>query len=65
MTEQHTGLYDRQAQLGAKFVDFAGWQMPIQFSGLRQDTKPFASTVGSLTWGIWAGSLGPSCRRLP
>jgi aminomethyltransferase len=37
MTELRTALYDRQADLGAKFVDFAGWQMPIQFSGLRQE----------------------------
>ncbi len=33
MEGSKTVLYDRHLAAGAKMVDFAGWQMPIQYSG--------------------------------
>src|SRR5512145_177083 len=33
MEGNKTVLYDRHLAAGAKMVDFAGWQMPIQYSG--------------------------------
>lgn len=33
MEGNKTVLYDRHVAAGAKMVDFAGWQMPIQYSG--------------------------------
>jgi aminomethyltransferase len=34
----HTGLYDRHLAAGAKFVEFAGWEMPVQYSsGVRAE----------------------------
>lgn len=29
-----TALYDQHVALGAKMVDFAGWEMPIQYTGI-------------------------------
>src|SRR5215510_16002004 len=30
---KHTPLYDSHVALGARMVDFAGWAMPVQYSG--------------------------------
>ena len=30
---QRTVLFDRHVAAGAKIVDFAGWEMPIQYAG--------------------------------
>jgi aminomethyltransferase len=32
-----TPLYERHAAAGAKLVDFAGWEMPVQYEGVRQE----------------------------
>jgi aminomethyltransferase len=32
-----TTLYDEHVSLGAKMVEFAGWQMPVEYSGLRDE----------------------------
>ena len=32
---RRTALYDRHLALGAKVVPFAGWEMPIQYAGIR------------------------------
>lgn len=34
---QQTALYSEHLRLNAKMVEFAGWQMPIQYLGLRQE----------------------------
>ncbi len=34
---RHTPLYDRHAAAGAKLVPFAGWEMPIQYAGIRSE----------------------------
>jgi aminomethyltransferase len=34
---RHTPLYDRHVAAGAKLVAFAGWEMPIQYEGIRQE----------------------------
>jgi aminomethyltransferase len=31
---RHTPLLDRHQQAGARLVDFAGWQMPVQYAGI-------------------------------
>jgi len=33
----HTALYDIHRELGAKLVEFAGWMMPVQYSGIRDE----------------------------
>ncbi len=34
---RRTPLYDRHARAGARLVDFAGWEMPVQYDGVRQE----------------------------
>ena len=34
---QKTPLYDEHIKLGARMVDFAGWVMPIQYEGLKEE----------------------------
>src|SRR5688500_20282376 len=32
-----TALYDRHRAAGAKLVPFAGWEMPVQYAGIREE----------------------------
>jgi aminomethyltransferase len=32
-----TPLYDRHVEAGARIVDFAGWEMPVQYAGVREE----------------------------
>ncbi|HLY47591.1 MAG TPA: glycine cleavage system aminomethyltransferase GcvT [Solirubrobacteraceae bacterium] len=34
---RRTALYDRHIAAGAKLVPFAGWEMPVQYAGIRQE----------------------------
>jgi aminomethyltransferase len=34
---RRTPLYDRHAAAGARLVPFAGWEMPVQYSGIREE----------------------------
>jgi len=36
-TLRRTALYDRHAAAGAKLVPFAGWEMPVQYAGVREE----------------------------
>src|SRR5699024_12713020 len=47
---KRTPLYPEYEALGAKTVDFGGWDMPVQFSGIKQEnctgiSQPPKSTV--------------------
>ena len=37
MNLRRTELYDRHVALGAKLVDFGGWEMPIEYAGKQGD----------------------------
>jgi aminomethyltransferase len=37
MAEKRTALYDQHVEAGAKLVPFAGWEMPVQYAGVRQE----------------------------
>ena len=41
-----TPLYDDHVQLGARIVEFAGWQMPIQYKGLKEEHLNVRQNVG-------------------
>ena len=45
MTKQ-TFLHDEHVKLGAKMVDFAGWDMPVQYSSIIDEHKNVRSNVG-------------------
>ena len=36
-TLKRTPLYDRHVAAGAKLVPFAGWEMPVQYAGIREE----------------------------
>jgi aminomethyltransferase len=41
-----TPLYEGHVGLGAKIVDFAGWEMPIQYSGVVDEYQTVRSAAG-------------------
>src|ERR1700719_4405625 len=41
-----TPLYDRHVAAGAKLVDFAGWEMPVQYAGVRQEHMAVRESCG-------------------
>jgi aminomethyltransferase len=45
-TPLQTPLLDRHERLGAKIVEFAGWLMPIQYSGIIEEHRAVRSAAG-------------------
>ena len=45
-TFKRTPLHDRHAAAGAKLVPFAGWEMPVQYAGIRQEHAAVRERVG-------------------
>ncbi|MHB8656876.1 MAG: glycine cleavage system aminomethyltransferase GcvT [Solirubrobacteraceae bacterium] len=43
---RRTPLYDRHIAAGAKLVPFAGWEMPIQYRGIRDEHMAVRTGVG-------------------
>lgn len=43
---KHTFLHDRHVELGARMVDFAGWEMPVQYSSIIEEHKNVRENVG-------------------
>lgn len=41
-----TPLYEEHLRLGARMVDFAGWQMPVQYAGIIEEHNAVRSGVG-------------------
>jgi len=46
MSLKATPLKDQHVALGAKMVDFAGWYMPVEYVGLRQEHLACRSAIG-------------------
>src|ERR1700749_3977894 len=45
-TLKRTPLYDRHVAAGAKLVPFAGWEMPVQYAGIREEHLAVREHVG-------------------
>jgi aminomethyltransferase len=45
-TLRRTPLYDAHVAAGAKLVPFAGWEMPIQYVGIREEHMAVRTDVG-------------------
>jgi aminomethyltransferase len=45
-TLKRTPLYDRHVQAGAKLVPFAGWEMPVQYAGIREEHQAVRTKAG-------------------
>ncbi len=43
---KRTPLYDLHRELGAKMVDFGGWDMPVQYSGILEEHRAVRERVG-------------------
>ncbi len=43
---QRTALYDLHVAAGAKLVDFAGWDMPVQYSSLIEEHEAVRNSAG-------------------
>ena len=46
MSSKRTPLYDRHVTLGAKIVDFAGYEMPVVYSGIQEEHLAVRNAVG-------------------
>lgn len=46
MDLKKTALYSIHEKLGAKMVEFAGYKMPIQYKGIREEHRKVRETVG-------------------
>lgn len=46
MDLKKTALYDTHVRLGAKMVPFAGYSMPVQYKGIREEHRRVRETVG-------------------
>ena len=46
MSLSQTCLHGEHVKLGAKMVDFAGWDMPIQYTGIVSEHKSVRERVG-------------------
>lgn len=42
----HTPLYDAHVRMGAKIVDFAGWDMPIQYGSQLEEHRQVRESAG-------------------
>jgi aminomethyltransferase len=45
-TLKRTPLHDRHAAAGARLVPFAGWEMPVQYAGIREEHVAVRTAVG-------------------
>lgn len=43
---RRTPLFERHQSLGARMVDFGGWEMPIQYSGIVEEHRAVRTSVG-------------------
>jgi aminomethyltransferase len=43
---RRTPLHDRHAELGAKLVPFAGWEMPVTYEGVREEHTAVRTHAG-------------------
>lgn len=45
-TLRRTSLYDRHEALGARFVPFAGWEMPVLYSSIVEEHRAVRASAG-------------------
>ena len=43
---RRTPLYDRHARLGARLVEFGGWEMPVQYAGIVEEHRAVRTAAG-------------------
>src|SRR5262245_31782268 len=43
---KRTPLYENHRRAGAKLVEFAGWEMPVQYSGVMEEHRTVRTAAG-------------------
>lgn len=43
---KHTPLHAQHKRLGAKMIDFGGWDLPVQYTGIQQEHKAVRERAG-------------------
>ena len=43
---RRTPLYEEHKELGARLVDFSGWEMPVQYEGIKAEHQAVRNRVG-------------------
>ena len=43
---KRTPLYDTHKKIGAKLIEFGGWEMPVQYSNIIEEHLTVRSKVG-------------------
>ena len=43
---KRTPLYERHVALGARLVEFGGWEMPVQYSGILDEHRAVRERAG-------------------
>jgi len=46
MDQQRTPLIENHLALHARVINFAGWEMPLQFSGIIEEVRAVRSATG-------------------
>ncbi|HEY7950359.1 MAG TPA: glycine cleavage system aminomethyltransferase GcvT [Solirubrobacterales bacterium] len=46
MDLRRTPLYEQHVELGGKLVDFAGWEMPVQYEGIKEEHSAVRTHAG-------------------
>jgi aminomethyltransferase len=46
VSSRRTALYEKHLELGGKLVDFAGWEMPVLFEGIREEHSAVRTFAG-------------------
>jgi aminomethyltransferase len=59
---RRTALVERHRELGARLIDFAGWEMPVSYSGILDEHKAVRERVGlfdlSHMGEVWVSGAG-------
>ena len=63
---RQTALVERHRALGGRLIDFAGWEMPVQYSGILDEHRAVRERVGlfdlSHMGEVWVSGPGAGAR---
>ena len=43
---KHTPLYEQHIGLGGRIIDFGGWELPVQYSGIKEEHEAVRTAAG-------------------
>ncbi len=52
---KRTPLFDLYKEYGGKTIDFGGWELPVQFSSIKEEHEAVRTKAGLLTSHTWGG----------